>query len=234
MCGRFGATFEYPKIKPLLESPGRSLISPRYNIASSQEAPVIVRKKDRNELKPMRWGLVPSWTDDKAIGQRMINARAETLRERPSYKRLVSTQRCLIPADGFYEWRREGNYKVPMWICLKGRQPFAFAGLWDRWLDRDTGNPLYTFTIITTRPNVLMRPIHNRMPVIYDAPMGRQWLEESPDHPMILSAVLQPIPPEWMEAYEVSSLVNSPDNDSPECVKPISQTRRAARQLPLI
>jgi putative SOS response-associated peptidase YedK len=109
----------------------------------------------------MRWGLVPSWAQDPSMCQRMINARAETLLEKPSFKQLVSTRRCLVPADGFYEWRRDGKRKVPMWIHLKNRKPFAFAGLWDSWLDRDTGSELYTFTIITTRANGLLRPRSN-------------------------------------------------------------------------
>ncbi len=112
----------------------------------SQEVPVIVRSEDHNEVKPMRWGLVPSWAQDRSIGQRMIHARSETLLEKSSFKNLVPNRRCLVSADGFYEWRREGNRKVPMWIHLKKREPFAFAGLWDCWLDRDAGNRLYTFT----------------------------------------------------------------------------------------
>jgi putative SOS response-associated peptidase YedK len=112
------------------------------------------------------------WAGDRSIGQRMINARAETLREKPSFKKLVSTRRCLIPADGFYECRRDGNRKVPMWIYLKGPKPFTFPGLWDCWRDRDTGSELYTFTIVTTVLNGLLKPIHDRMPVIYDEAMG--------------------------------------------------------------
>jgi putative SOS response-associated peptidase YedK len=113
-----------------------------------------------------------------SIGNRLINARSETLLEKPSFKEAVKKIRCLIPANGFYEWRRDGNRKVPMWIQLKTRQPFAFPGLWDCWTDRDTGKSLYTFTIITTRANALMRRIHHRMPVIYDREMGHEWLDE--------------------------------------------------------
>ena len=124
--------FPSAKITSLLEI---SLVFfPRYNIAPSQDVPVIVRNENRNELRRMHWGLVPSWSQDRSIGQRMINARSETLLEKPSFKQLVATQRCLVPADGFYEWRREGNRKVPMWLYLKSRKPFAFPGLWDRWL----------------------------------------------------------------------------------------------------
>jgi putative SOS response-associated peptidase YedK len=131
MCGRFTASFEFREIK-LLFNLQRDLPSstPRYNIAPSQEVPVIVHNEGVNELKPMKWGLVPSWAPDRSIGDRMINARAETITEKPSFKRLMQQQRCLVPADGFYEWRREGNSKVPVWIYLKKKEPFAFAGLW--------------------------------------------------------------------------------------------------------
>ncbi len=236
MCGRFGATFQYRDIKVLWNLRGDFTdFAPRYNIAPSQEVPVIVRSEDHNEVKPMRWGLVQSWAQDPSIGQRMINARSETLLEKPSFKNLVASRRCLVPADGFYEWRREGNRKVPMWIHLKSRVPFAFAGLWDYWRDPAGDKQLYSFTIITTEANALLRPIHNRMPVIYDKEMGRQfWLEESfGDQPMILAAVLQPLPSDLMEAHEVSTLVNSPENDTAECIQPVSPSQPVKLQLPL-
>ncbi len=236
MCGRFSASFQYRDIKVLWNLRGDSTnFAPRYNIAPSQEVPVIVRNESRDEAKLMKWGLVPSWAQDPSMGQRMINARSETLLEKPSFKNLVATRRCLVPADGFYEWRREGNRKVPMWIHLKKREPFAFAGLWDCWLDRDNDSELYTFTIITTQANALLRPIHNRMPVIYDKEMGRQWLEESfGDQPMILAAVLQPLPSDLMEAHEVSTLVNSPENDTAACIQPVSPGQPIKPQLPLL
>jgi putative SOS response-associated peptidase YedK len=232
MCGRFGATFQYRDIKGRWNIYGDLAgFAPRYNIAPSQDVAVIVR----NEIKPMRWGLVPSWAQDSSIGQRMINARAETLLEKPSFKQLVGTRRCLVPADGFYEWRREGKHKVPMWIHLKSREPFAFPGLWDCWLDRDTGTELYTFTIITTRANALLRPINDRMPVIYDKEMGKQWLEHSfGGRSMTLTAMLQPLPADLMEAHEVSTLVNAPENDTAECIQPVSSSQPIKRQLPLL
>jgi putative SOS response-associated peptidase YedK len=196
---------------------------------------VIVRNDNRNELRPMRWGLVPSWTQDPSMGQRMINARAETLLEKPAFKQLVATRRCIVPADGFYEWRRENSHKVPMWIYLKSRKPFAFPGLWDSWLDRDTDSQLYTFTIITTRANTLVRRIHDRMPVIYDAAMGRQWLETPfGGRAMELDLALQPLPSERMETHEVSSLVNSPENDSAECIQAVSPNQAIKPQLLLL
>jgi putative SOS response-associated peptidase YedK len=236
MCGRFGVTFNYRELKALWNLRGDVPdFGPRYNIAPSQEVPIIVRSEDRNEIKPMRWGLVPSWAQDRSIGQRMINARAETLLEKPSFKQLVARRRCLVPADGFYEWRREGNHKVPMWIHLKKRDPFAFAGLWDCWRDSAGDKELYSFTIITTEPNALLRRHHTRMPVIYDREMGKQWLEYSfGNRAMTPAAVLRPWPSESMEAYEVSTLVNSPDNDRAECIEPVSPSQRSRPQLPLL
>jgi len=237
MCGRFGATFQYRDIIKVLWNLRGDLpeFGPRYNIAPSQEVTVIVRNEHRNEIKPMRWGLVQSWAQDPSIGQRMINARSETLLERPSFKNLVASRRCLVPADGFYEWRQEGKSKVPMWIYLKNREPFAFAGLWDYWRDPAGDKELYSFTIITTEANALLRPIHNRMPVIYDKEMGRQWLEESfGDQPMILAAVLRPWPSELMEAHDVSTLVNSPENDTAECIQSIASSQFRKPQLLLL
>jgi putative SOS response-associated peptidase YedK len=161
MCGRFTATFSFRDIKVRWNLQGDLAFEPRYNIAPSQSVPVIIKGKRGNEAKLMKWGLVPSWAPDPSIGNRMINARAETLLEKASFRNLVSQRGCLIPADGFYEWRREDNRKMPMWIYLKSRKPFAFPELWDCWLDRDTGSELYSFTIITTRANALVRRLHD-------------------------------------------------------------------------
>jgi putative SOS response-associated peptidase YedK len=236
MCGRFTASFEFREIRIRWNlQRDFPLFAPRYNIAPSQEVPVIVRTKDSNEIKRMRWGLVPSWSQDPSIGQRMINARAETLLEKPSFKQLVATRRCLVPADGFYEWRREGKHKVPVWIHLKNREPFAFPGLWDYWRDPAGDKELYSFTIITTEPNALLRPIKNRMPVIYDREMGQRWLDGPfGGSPKILLAVLQPLPSELMEAHDVSPLVNSPENDSAACIQPVSGDEPVKPQLPLL
>src|SRR6516164_7860151 len=168
------------------------------------------------------------------VGQGMINARSETLLEKPSFKDALKKRRCLIPANGFYEWQRDGKRKIPMWIQLKTRQPFAFPGLWDCWIDQENGKKLFSFTIITTRANALLSRIHDRMPVIYDREMGRSWLEEPVSDPLVLSLILQPVPSERLEAYEVSTLVNSPENDSPECVRRVSQNEKRKGQLPLM
>jgi putative SOS response-associated peptidase YedK len=231
MCGRFSATFSFRDLKVRWNLSGDLEFAPRYNIAPSQSVPVIVRGEKGNEVRLMKWGLVPSWAPDASIGSRMINARAETLLEKPSFKRLVTQRRCLIPADGFYEWRGEGNRKIPVWIHLKNKAPFAFAGLWDYWRDLDSGDELTSFTIITTEANALVRRIHSRMPVIYDAALGMQWLEHPGDSQMFLSAVLRPWAAESMEFWDVAPLVNAPENDTPTCIRPISPARTQGGQL---
>jgi putative SOS response-associated peptidase YedK len=224
MCGRFGASFQYRDIKIVWNLYGDFLgFFPRYNIASSQDVPVIVRNDGRNELRSMRWGLVPSWSQDHSIGQRMINARAETLLEKPSFKQLVATRRCLVPADGFYEWRREATARCRSGSISRAANRLRFLGCGTVGSTATPGSPLYTFTIITTRANGLVQRIHYRIPVIYDAAMGRQWLDgRFGARAMALDLVLQPLPSEPMEAHEVSTLVNSPDNDSPESIHPLS------------
>jgi putative SOS response-associated peptidase YedK len=165
------------------------------------------------------------------MGQRMINARSETLLEKTSFRQAVQKRRCLIPANGFYEWRYDGKRKVPMWIQFKTREPFAFPGLWDCWIDPETGKPLYSFTIITTHANALLRRIHDRMPVMYRRDMGRQWLEQSISGELELSLVTQSVLSEELEAYEVSTLVNSPENDSSDCVRRVSAANRGKSQF---
>ena len=150
-------------------------LKPRYNIAPTQEAPVIVQADGKRTLELFRWGLIPWWAKDPAIGNRMINARAETLAEKPAFKNLLGKRRCLVLADGFYEWRKEGKSKVPMRFKLKSGEPFAFAGLWDSWKQPD-GNLLRTYTIVTTEPNDVLRPIHNRMPAMLSNDDAQKWL----------------------------------------------------------
>jgi len=199
MCGRFSSSsFRDIKVRWNLE--GDFSFVPRYNIAPAQSVPVIVRNQTENEAQLMQWGLVPSWTKDPRLGHRLINARAETLLQKPSFRELLSYRRCLIPADGFYEWRRHGKQKVPIWIHLKIKEPFVFAGLWDSWRSAKSADVLKTFTIITTEPNALVRPIHDRMPVICDTEMGHRWLESSSVSATMLAAVLRPCPSETMQA----------------------------------
>jgi putative SOS response-associated peptidase YedK len=168
----------------------------------------------------MHWGLIPHWAADPSIGNRMINARAETLTELPSFKLLVDRRRCIIPADGFYEWRKEGKRKVPKWVYLKNKEPFAFAGLWDVWRKPDC-KKVESFTIITTEPNELVRPIHNRMPVILRPEDEEQWLDASRTPFVKAKSLLKPYPEDLMDAHDVSPIVNSAKYDGAECIEPV-------------
>ena len=199
------------------------LIVPRFNIAPSQIVP-IVREGDRRglvrELVGCKWGLVPFWAEDPAIGSRMINARAETLAEKPSYKRALKSRRCLIPADGFCEWKKDGKVKQPMHIKRKDDDLFAFAGLWEEWKAPDGGR-LQTCTIITTEPNELMVEIHNRMPVILPREAEHVWLDPAFDNLAQLTAMLQPYDARELEAYPVSTTVNTPAREGEELIAPL-------------
>jgi len=173
------------------------------------------------ELSLVRWGLIPSWAKDPDIGQRMINARAESLAEKPSFRGPLRRKRCLILADGFYEWQTVpgATRKLPIYLRLKSRKVFAFAGLWDRWLDPD-GVARTTCVIITTAPNALVAPIHDRMPVILPREHYHLWLEPAEQPPEKVLPCLKPYPADEMEAYAVAPLVNNPKVDDPKCVAP--------------
>jgi putative SOS response-associated peptidase YedK len=222
MCGRFTLTIDPADLREAFENynfPPR--FAPRYNIAPTQ--PVLAIPNDKtNTADFFTWGLIPSWAKDPAIGQRLINARAETLAEKPSFRGSFKYKRCLILADGFYEWQalpgKKG--KLPHFIHLKDRQPFAFAGLWDEWHSPD-GGELRTATIITVEPNGLMEKIHNRMPAILKPADYARWLDPEPAAPESLQPLLKPYPAREMEAYPVGTLVNSPANDNPELVVPV-------------
>jgi putative SOS response-associated peptidase YedK len=221
MCGRFTLTLDSKQIQdayPWLNVPAG--IQPRYNVAPSQ--PIAVVPNDgKQRLDFYVWGLIPSWAKDPNIGNRMINARGETLAEKPSFRNAYKRRRCLILADGFYEWKKaEGSKsKIPMFIHLKDRQPFAFAGLWELWNAPD-GSQIYSATIITTEPNSMMKSIHNRMPVILPQSAYEEWLSPGERDSRDLAPLLGPFPPESMQAYAISTLVNSPQNDLPQVIEP--------------
>ncbi len=223
MCGRFTLVADPNDLReafPWLNIP--TDIQPRYNIAPSQ--PVAVIPNDgKHTLDYYVWGLIPSWAKDPQIGSRMINARAETLQEKPSFKNAFRRRRCLIPASGFYEWKSIPGQKTkqPMYIRLHEDKPFAFAGLWENWNAPD-GSRILSCTIITTEPNTLLQDIHNRMPVILPPQAYRAWLDEGEPELDALQALLQPYPAEALQAYPVSTLVNSPANESPQCIQPLA------------
>lgn len=217
MCGRYTLIklADLLKLIPWLQVPAEILQQqPRYNVAPSQTMPIITS----TDIRPAQWGFVPSWTKGEPK-TRPINARCETIAASGMFRHAYRQRRCLVPADGFYEWKGAKPPKQPFYIRMKDRAPFAFAGLWERWRPPD-GEPVETFTILTTTPNELLAPIHNRMPAIISPDKFRQWLEgDIPDE------LLQPYPVGDMEAVAVSNKVNSPKFDGPECLeaeKPVS------------
>jgi len=221
MCGRFTLTVDPAQLREVfswLDIPDE--LTPRYNIAPTQ--PVAVVPNDgKNKLDFFIWGLIPSWAKDPQIGSRMINARAETLAEKPSFRNAYRRRRCLVLADGFYEWRKEpgGKTKTPMYIQLESREPFAFAGLWEVWYSKD-GDKILSCNIITTEPNELLTKIHNRMPVILPPDTYQEWLAVDEQNPEQLDHLLRPYPANELIAFPVSRQVNSPQNDSPELIIP--------------
>ncbi|MEJ5224045.1 MAG: SOS response-associated peptidase [Anaerolineales bacterium] len=222
MCGRFTLTVDPADLQaafPDVSFPAH--YAPRYNIAPSQ--PILAIGNDAPQRADFFvWGLIPSWSKDPAIGGRLINARAETLGEKPSFRGPLKYKRCLILADGFYEWKAaEGaKSKTPYYIRLTSGQPFAFAGLWDEWHAPD-GSLVRSATIITTAPNALMAALHNRMPVILPPKAYALWLDPAPRAAMDLLPLLTAYPAEAMQAYPVSTFVNAPANDRPECILPV-------------
>jgi putative SOS response-associated peptidase YedK len=221
MCGRFTRKENMRQLSELLGLKVLPSLSPRYNIAPSQMVACIRTNPEtkEREFSEMKWGLVPSWAKDPSIGHKMINARAETVAEKPSFRKAFKQQRCLVLADGFYEWKREGKSKQPYYIRFKDGRPFAFAGLWERW--EKQAPALESCTLITTGPNTVMEPIHHRMPVILDPKQYNEWLDSTLYGTEQLKALLKPFPPEEMEAYPISPLVNNPRNDSPLCIQPL-------------
>jgi putative SOS response-associated peptidase YedK len=219
MCGRYTNLLTYRQLVDLyrLTDPGQPTLplAPRYNIAPTQDAPVVrIGKRGQREAAMLRWGLVPSWAKDADSAFRMINAKAETVAEKPAFRAAFRRRRCLVPADSFYEWKAVDGGKQPHRIMMADGAPFAMAGLWERWEKGD--EPQETFCIITTEANELLRSIHNRMPVILDPADWPAWLEAT--ETTIPLALLQPVAAPRMRAYPVSRRVNSPKNDDPQVI----------------
>lgn len=222
MCGRFTITLEpafFQQEFDLGKVP--SEWTPRYNTAPGQNIPV-VRNAKSHDVDMLRWGLIPSWAKEEKIGYRMINARSETIQEKPSFRSAFKQRRCLILADGFYEWQKpasKGAPKSPFRFTLKNTQPFAFAGLWETWQNEEK-EEILSCTIITCAPNELVGKVHNRMPVILGKERCWQWLEE--DALDELQKMLVPYQAEQMNAYPVSQRVNNPRFDDKEVIKPLA------------
>jgi len=222
MCGRYtlktpverlSEQFQFPKIIP---------VKPRYNIAPSQDVAVVHRLPDDRDrrLAMLRWGLIPAWVKDPAKPQQPINARAGTAAEKPMFRDAFRRRRCLIPADGFYEWQQEGGRKQPVYIHMKDGEPFAFAGLWEHW-EKPGQEPIDSCVILTTEPNELLAQVHNRMPVILDPTDYEQWLDPAVQDVSRLTPLLRPYPSEEMKFYPVNLRVNNPKHDDLLCVEPL-------------
>ena len=224
MCGRFTLRTPVEDLADFFHLPDTPDLTPRYNIAPTQPvATVLVVTGDR-QFRVMRWGLVPSWAKDLRIGSRMINARAETLAVKPAFRSALRERRCLVMADGFYEWQQKAGGKQPYHVVKKDGSPFAFAGLWERWEPPGGGEPVASCTIITTQANDLVRAFHERMPVILDQEDFDLWLDPTVTDPLRVLPLLRPYPADKMKAYPVSSVVNSPRHESEECVHPLEET----------
>ncbi len=228
MCGRFTLRASASVLAEQFAVFDVAPIGPRFNIAPTQAVPVVRmsprEREPQRELVALRWGLIPSWAKDAAIGNRMINARAETVAEKPAYRAAFRRRRCLVPADGFYEWQRAGNRKQPYFIHMRDDGPFALAGLWESWEGPDHSG-IESFTVLTTEPNEVVEPIHNRMPVILNQSDYGLWLDSAVQEPGVLAPLLVPYRAELMESYAVSTQVNSPRHEDPSCVEPIDQAR---------
>ncbi|MGA2061905.1 MAG: SOS response-associated peptidase [Thermoguttaceae bacterium] len=227
MCGRFSLRARNAEILAeyfgIVDVP---LLKPRYNIAPSQPVPVVrlkpAKSKPQREMVLMRWGLIPSWAKDAAIGNRMINARAESLAEKPAFRAALRRRRCLVAADGFYEWQEIERKKQPYFIRFRDDRPFAFAGLWEIWEGPDHA-AIDSCTIITTTASQLLRPIHERMPVILAPDAYEVWLDTAVENMDTITSLLVPFSSKEMEAYPVDTLVNKATHDEPGCVNPLKK-----------
>jgi len=222
MCGRYTLSAKGDELGLLFDLQEVPELPLRYNIAPTQEAAVVrvERPGEPRRLGLLRWGLIPYWAEDAKIGNRMINARSEGVAEKPAFRWSFRKQRCLIPTDGFYEWTKVVGGKQPYLIRRKDGKPFAFAGLWARWQDAEKG-PLDSFTILTTEANELIRPLHDRMPVILEPKDFDLWLDPAMEDRDRLQPLLVPADPGAMETFPVSRAVNSPANDAPGCIEPL-------------
>lgn len=197
---------------------------PRFNIAPSQSVLTISTGNAGKQARLMRWGLIPFWAKDAKIGYKMINARGETVADSRAFKYAFQKRRCLIPADSFYEWQGSGKSRQPIRIMLKSEEPFAFAGIWETWTDKSVpdAEPVLSCSIITTAPNSIIEPIHNRMPVILPKELEQDWLNPGQEDTGLLRELLLPYDPALMKTYRVSTLVNSAKNDGPELILPLA------------
>lgn len=225
MCGRYSLTAEQEALVAAMEV-GRIFMdhTPRWNVAPTQEVPVVRVDEEGRRLDPLRWGLVPWWAEDLRIGNRLINARSETVAGQPAFRDAFRRgQRCLVPADGFYEWKKDPGGKTPHWIARPDREIFTFAGLWDRWKDGE-GGQIRSFTILTTGPSPVVASIHDRMPLIVPPGNRAEWLDPGVD-PVRIAELLRTMDPGELEAWPIGTLVNRPANDGPELLEGVPGAR---------
>ncbi len=217
MCGRYSLATGIDALRGLFRIEGEApALASRWNVAPTQPVAVVVVTNERaRSLRTMRWGLIPSWAKDPAVGNRMINARAETLAEKPSFRDALRRRRCLVLADGFYEWRKEGARKTPLWIHPVAGGVLAFAGLWETWTSPD-GEVVESCTIVTTKANALIGAFHERMPVILPPEAWDRWLDPAPAEPASLAGLLVPCPPGLLSVREASPRVSNPANEGPD------------------
>lgn len=221
MCGRFTLTSPPQRLRErfaLVAAP--ETLAPRWNIAPSQAVSVIANRRERR-LRSARWGLVPHWATDPSIGHRLINARAETLAQRPAFREALERRRCVVPADGFYEWQRRGRTRQPFHLRRRDGELLALAGLWDVWRAPD-GERLASCAIVTVPANDLVAAIHDRMPAILSSDGVDAWLDPAAAPASARLRWLAPCPDEWLEAYAVSTWVNTPEHDGPQCLAPVA------------
>lgn len=225
MCGRITLTTPGSELADYLRTVDSLSWEPRYNIAPTQPvATVRVEGDGHRHLREMRWGLIPHWADDPSIGNRMINARAETVADKPAFRDPFRCNRCLVVADGFYEWKRLNGAKQPYYVFRADRRPLTLAGLWDTWRPPD-GEPVTSCTIVTTEPNELVEELHDRMPVVLPEDAWERWLDPACDDKEDLQELLTAYPAERMGAHAVTKHVNDPSHDDPECIRPLPEVK---------
>jgi len=224
MCGRFTLHETAAALAQAFDVERVPDLAAQYNIAPTQMVATVLHKpeSDKREFQQLLWGLIPSWAKDPSIGAKLINARAETVAQKPSFRSAFKHRRCLVLADGFYEWQQKQHKKQPFYFRLQNKQPLAFAGLWEKW-QSSSGEEIVSCTILTTAANELLQPIHNRMPMILAPNDYNLWLDPQQQTPQALQQLLRPYPAAAMTNYPVSTLVNKPQHDTPDCIMPISE-----------
>ncbi|MEO5969323.1 MAG: SOS response-associated peptidase [Bdellovibrionia bacterium] len=235
MCGRAYQTYtqEELALRYLNEKPlDLPNFSPNFNLCPTQLCPIVVDDQEGNkQLKLFRWGLIPHWSKDKKSAFKMINARSETVTEKPSFRNAVRHRRCIVPLSGFYEWKRDGDVKRPFAISLKDQAVMSVAGIWETWISPPVeesskeelqGEKIFSFSILTTEANSAMQSIHDRMPVILNPETEERWLDPKLTDPLLLKDFFKPCPSDWLQAYEIAPLINNPRNNTQELLKPLS------------